>query len=294
MVDGLYEQVLFLDGTIIGVKGGAAERFGIWVTFSLSLAIALFFTKYKKIAWIILIISLVSIVANNTRATFLALIFIMFSYFLFIYQGKKLKFSILIGLCFSVFVLIYATKDLEKRYNFYNMFASLQHLNSYTPSEFKKFEDNHALGHSVVSRLSMWKSIILYRLDEPFKPRGYGRMLYKADIQKVWSSKIENIPYVIYGQAHNDFLSMLFSLGFIGMFLFIGILFIVLRYSYLMIIDSEYKPFAIFIFLGTVGYIGSMSFGSFFGDSEQLFFFLLFGALLAFYSLNNKVKNEKS
>ena len=46
-----------------------------------------------------------------------------------------------------------------------------------------------------------------------------------------------------------------------------------------------------FVFLGTFGYIGSMMFGSFFGDTEQLFFYILLGGTLAIYI---KYKNENN
>ena len=47
--------------------------------------------------------------------------------------------------------------------------------------------------------------------------------------------------------------------------------------------DENYKSFGVLVFLGTFGYIGSMMFGSFFGDTEQMFFYILLGAALSIY-----------
>ncbi|NOX14603.1 MAG: hypothetical protein GXP61_00920, partial [Epsilonproteobacteria bacterium] len=59
-----------------------------------------------------------------------------------------------------------------------------------------------------------------------------------------------------------------------------------LKISYILFHHSNeniIKIYAIFIFLGTTGFIGSMMFGSFFGDSEAKFFYPLYGILLGIY-----------
>ena len=152
------------------LDSGGGERFGIWVTYSLAVAIALFFTKYKKIAIFFLVITLVSIVANNTRATFVAAVMILFFFFLLFYKNKIMKYSILTIIILSILSFIIYSKNFDTRYNAFNIISAVKHMDSYTPSEYDKLVIENNLGHSTVARLAMWKSILLYRGDNLFKP----------------------------------------------------------------------------------------------------------------------------
>lgn len=287
-----------LDGTILALNQHmAGERFGIWATYTLSFSIALMFTKYKKLAAILIFISLLSILANNTRATFVGLIFIIFSFYLFFYKNKFVKIISIILISFSILFFIYFSKNLEPRYNVYKMINSLEYFMVYSPSEFKKFEDKHGLGHSAISRLAMWKSVIKYRMKEPWIPQSYGRFLYSKSLKNIYKNNKQNIPYVVYSQAHSDFMSILFSLGFLGLICFIIFLLYILRINYIIYKKSDYyKFYGVFVFLGTIGYIASMMFGSFFGDSEQLYFYILLGISSAIYLniLRQNSENEQN
>ncbi len=273
-----------LDGTIVALNiSNSAERFGIWATYFLSFALAMTFTKYKKIAYVFIFIALISIIANHTRATFIGTIFIFLAYFIFLYKNRLIKVLSLSLIILSILIFSLYSKNFEERFNVYNMVASLKYLNDYTPSQYKILEDDYGLGYSTVTRLAMWKSVILYRMDEPFYPQSYGRFLYGKSLKEINKDKQENIPYVVYSQAHSDFMSMLFSLGIFGLMLFLLFLAYTLKVSYTLTKDENYKSFGVLVFLGTFGYIGSMMFGSFFGDTEQMFFYILLGAALSIY-----------
>lgn len=282
-----------LDGTI-GSKVAAGERFGIYATYALAASISLFFTKYKKSGFLFLFLSLTSIVANNTRATFIGMIFIFISYFLFIYKNKMLKFSLLAIVLLSIISFVFYSKNLSSRYNAYNMIANIKYLGEYTPSNYNQLIKKHHLGFSTVSRLAMWKSALLYREKDPLTPLGYGRFLYKKKIQELWKNKPQNIPFVLFPQLHNDFMSMFFGLGAIGLFAFITILGYFFKISYyIYTYNSQYKYIGIFFFLGLSGHIASMLFGSFFGDSEEIYFYILYAFALALYSKTKEENSEK-
>ena len=273
-----------LDGTIVALNiSNSAERFGIWATYFLSFSLAMTFTKHKRIAYIFIFIALISIIANHTRATFIGTIFIFLAYFIFLYKNRLIKVLSLTLIILSILVFSLCSKNFEERFNVYNMVASLKYLNDYTPSQYKILEDEYGLGYSTVTRLAMWKSVILYRMDEPFIPQSYGRFLYGKSLKEINKDKKENIPYVVYSQAHSDFMSMLFSLGIFGLIFFLLFLAYTLKMSYALTKDENFKSFGILVFLGTFGYIGSMMFGSFFGDTEQMFFYILLGATLAIH-----------
>lgn len=266
------------------LDNGGGERFGIWATYAISISIALFFTKYKKLAMILCLIAFVSIIANNTRATFVGILLICIFYLIFIYRNKIHKIIGLLIIILSITTFVFYSKDLNSRFNVYNMISKTQYFSDYSPSEFNKITEDHGLGHSVLARLGMWKSVILYRIDKPLLPLGYGRFLYNEQINDVWKLKKENIPYSNYDQPHSDFISILFSLGVIGLFIFILFLIYLLRITYYIYLNNKkYSFVGVFIFLGTIGYVASMMFGSFFGDSEQLYFYALYGMALALY-----------
>ncbi|MDD2888477.1 MAG: O-antigen ligase family protein [Aliarcobacter sp.] len=273
-----------LDGTIVALNISAVgERFGIWATYALSFALSMTFSKYKKFAYLFIIIALISIIANHTRATFIGTILIFLVYFIFLYKNKIIKVLSLSLIILSILFFSIYSKNFGERFNIYNMVTSLKYLNDYTPSQFKILEDNYGLGYSTVTRLAMWKSVIVYRIEEPFIPQSYGRFLYGKSLSEIYKDKIENIPYVVFPQAHSDFMSMLFSLGIFGLIFFLLLLGYTLKVSYALTKDENYKSFGVLVFLGTFGYIGSMMFGSFFGDTEQIFFYILLGATLAIY-----------
>lgn len=284
-----------LDGTIVALNiSNSAERFGIWATYFLSFALGLTFTKHKRMAYLFIIIALISIIANHTRATFIGTILIFLAYFIFLYKNKLIKIFSLSLIVLSILFFSIYSKNFGERFNIYNMVSSLKYLNDYTPSQFKILEDNYELGFSTVTRWAMWKSVILYRIDEPFIPQSYGRFLYGKSLSEIYKDKKENIPYVLFSQAHSDFMSMLFSLGIFGLILFLLLLGYTLRISYLLTKDENYKSFGVLVFLGTFGYIGSMMFGSFFGDTEQMFFYILLGTTLSIYigRLNEHKTNQ--
>lgn len=283
----------FLDGTIGTTIRGGGERFGIYATYALSMSIALFFTKYKKFAFIFLVLSLISIVANNTRATFIGMLFVFISYFIFIYKNKLIKFSAIAFILIAITSFIFYSKNLHSRFNAYNMLTQTQYLVKYSPSEYDKLIKEHRLGSSAVARLAMWKSALLYRIQDPLTPLGYGRFLYKKELREVWKNEPQNIPFVIFSQLHSDFMSMFFSLGLFGLLAFISILGYFFKISFDIYRQSkEYKAIGIFLFLGLSGHIASMLFGSFFGDSEEIYFYILYAFALALYLKTNN--NEKT
>lgn len=275
------------------LDNGGGERFGIWTTYSLAMAIALFFTKYKKIAILFFLLSLVSIIGNNTRATFIGLIMILFSYFLFFCKNKIFKYSIILIITLSMVSFIIYSKNFETRYNAFNMISAIKHLDSYTPSEYDKLITENNLGENIVVRLAMWKSILLYRGEDLFAPQGYGRFLYGKSVKILFENQKENIPYLLLSQAHNDYMTIFFSLGLVGLLFFLALLGYLLKILYYIFIhSSDYKAFAVFGFLGTIGYMSSMMFGSFFGDSEKIYFYILYGVTLALYLKTKEQKLE--
>ncbi len=264
------------------LDSGGGERFGIWITYALSASIALFFTKCKKSAFLFFAISIVSVAANQTRATFVSIVLIGILFFILFEKNRKIQLSffamlILLGLFFYQF-----SSNFSYRYNLRHIFSKTEQIIKTPPSKFNTI----GIENSTAARLSMWKSVIIYRLKNPFIPQEYGRFLYGKSIKKNFKKTPKNLPFAIFAQTHNEFVGMLYSLGIIGLLIFIYFLYYNLKISYILFHHCDkntIKVYAIFIFLGTTGFIGSMMFGSFFGDSEAKFFYPLYGMLLGIY-----------
>ncbi|ACM92747.1 O-Antigen Polymerase family [Nautilia profundicola AmH] len=267
------------------LDSGGGERFGIWVTYMLAMSFT--FLYNKKIFVILFLLSVISIIANQTRATFIASILILFSAMLlkriFNFKLILLMFLFLIG----IYLLI--SKDLSnKRYNIYQYIDNIHKVFILPPHNFRQIK----IESSSLQRLSMWKSALIYRVEQPFIPIEYGRFLYGDSIKEVFKNEPKNLPIRVYSQVHNEFLGILFGLGIFGLIAFLYIIFYnlyIAKNLYKRTHDILYKQYALFVYLGTLGFIVSMMFGSFFGDSESKFFYFLYGLLLA---LNIKEKNE--
>ena len=159
------------------------------------------------------------------------------------------------------------------------------------PNEMGKEYKKLNLDYSISSRISMWKAAIIYSSNHPFEPTGYGRFLYGKNIVKLNSK--ENQPFSVYSQVHNEFLGILFSLGIFGLMLFLSFWIYFLKKSYSLIknnINNATSMFGFTMFFGGIGFIVNLCFGSFFGDTEAKFFYMMFGIILAI-SVKNCIKN---
>ena len=266
-----------LDGYING--GGGGERFGIWATYAFGCAIAFFAFKNKSLATIFLIFTIVSIISNNTRATYVGVIIILIAvFFTFIYSNKirMVSFAVIGLFAFAFYQTShYVSAD---RYNLLLIPKYIELIKS-SPKEMIRYKDM-GLSESVPARLAMWKSVLIYRINEPFVPTGYGRFLYGKTIRKLNSD--QNIPFCDYSQVHNEFLGIFFSLGIFGLLAFIGIWISYLKVGIQIARSGDVftRVFGYFIFFGGLGFIASLFFGSFFGSSEAKLFYLTFGIAL--------------
>ncbi len=282
----------FRAGALLDTPGG--ERFGIWITYTLGLYLGIC-KYYFPYGIIFLIFIFISIIANQ-GPTLVASVMVLFGYIYFFIKNKLLKTSLILVLIIPIVCFYWYSKNLSAEYGIYNFRTTIESLNlvlKLPPKEFDKLP----LVPSVYERLSMWKSALLYKFKHPFVPEGFGRFLYGKSIKQKFKNSHENLPVTIYPQVHNDFIGTFYSLGLIGLIAFCYILYYKLKVSlkfFRFSEDTYEKIFGIFVFLGTIGFIGSSIFCSNFGDSEAKFFFLIYGLLLGrFYRLtkNKKVLN---
>lgn len=265
------------------LDNGGGERFGIWATYALAISISLCISSYKRIGITFFGLSLLSIIANNTRATYVAVLLIICAFLFIFLKNRKILIMLFSFFCVLVSLFYHYSDNFSNRYNLKNTIKYYEIFLTLSPSKYIELEQNYNIDHSISSRLAMWQSVILYRLQDPITPQGYGRFLYGKSIKQNFDNTPENLPFKIYSQTHNDFIGIFYSLGFIGLLIFLYFLFIPLKISYKLYKSTSnqtYKILSLTIFLGTIGFIGSMLFGSFFGDSEAKFFYCLYGILI--------------
>ena len=213
---------------------------------------------------------------------------------LFFTKNRKLKILLPLFLFISGIIFYSFSDKLPPRYNLKHTLQHFHLIFELPPKEFNKIP----IDPTIYERLSMWKSAILYRLKEPFIPQEYGRFLFKKSILEKFENQPQNLPTKLYPQVHNEFIGILYGLGVIGFIVFCYIFYYKLKIAYKLYYTSKdiyTKTFSIFVFLGTIGFIGSLMFGSFFGDSEADFFYFLYGLLLGSYlkTQTNKILNTE-
>ncbi|WP_107830987.1 O-antigen ligase family protein [Campylobacter concisus] len=288
--DFRYRTGGLLDGYIYD---GGGERFGIWAVYAFGCAISLFtFKKNKAFAVLFLAISLVSIISNNTRATYIGVIFVLVAVFFIFIRSNKIR----ILSCALVTIFIFGFYEISHhispdRYNL-TLIPKYIELMKKSPKEMGTYSEM-GLTESVPSRIASWKSVLIYRLHEPFVPTGYGRFLYGKTIRKLNSE--QDVPFSDYSQVHNEFLGMFFSLGIFGLLAFIGIWISYLKTSIQVSKNNDtlLRVFGYTIFFGGFGFIASLLFGSFFGSSEAKLFYLTLGMALGIYYKEGSKNDDK-
>ncbi|MFW5613212.1 MAG: O-antigen ligase family protein [Campylobacter hyointestinalis] len=275
-----------LDGYL---HGGGGERFAIWACYAFAFSLGVFYFLNKKVGFLCILLSLISIFTTHVRASYLAsLILIVIFVFMFI-KSKFIKFGF-VFLLLSIFVGLYdKTSSLNNRYNVAKAVDYINLLQNSPQGMGEEYKQKN-LDFSISSRLSMWKAALLYKSDSIFTPSGYGRFLYGKTIRL---ADKENQPFAIFAQVHNEFMGIFFSLGFFGLIIFLFIWYFYFKFGLNLMKNSTenlYKFFGFFGFLGGISFVINLVFGSFFGDSEAAFFYVLFGMICAI--LLNGDKNE--
>ncbi len=279
----------FRAGGLLDTPGG--ERFGIWITYFLSLSIAflhIYWRNLKNSFLLILgilffILAIINVIASAGPTIISAfLVFCSYLFFVFFINLSK-KFKVFFALIILIFILIFwkISYNFPPRYNIHITWKCFTLAFKLAPAKFDKLPTESV----VYERLSMWKSAILYRIKNPFTPIEYSRFLFGKSIKKLFKHNPENLPVKIYPQVHSDFIGTLYGLGIFGLLTFLYILFYKLHKAFLLFKHATYPAnlLGLFVFLGTIGYMGAMFFISGFGDSEAKFFYFLYALLLGTY-----------
>lgn len=200
------------------------------------------YTKYKKISFLFLCLSITSLYANGSRSSIVAIIALLFFYLFFLLKNsRKMSFLIILILCISIASIFNIKNQFGRRFDFSSMLVNITTVLSGYPSEMGRYDPacfvehqqylcapeslkNQAsifLDSSFLNRLSLYKSAFLIIKTNPWKPNGFNQHYFKYNIPEntnplfiPYPRDKDNLSY--YGEVHNSFLSAFFELGLIG------------------------------------------------------------------------------
>lgn len=284
----------YRSGGLLDTPGG--EMFGIWAAFFLAYSVALTIYYHKKLGVFLLLLALVSIIANNTRATYIGVLAMLtFAPFFLAYSRRnKIILSTAILLGSVCFYSLLGQQVSENKHDYTKIFSKLELIVNMPPAEMEKLDRVYGMDGGIAIRLSLWKSAMLSILQNPLLPRGYGQDLYLKTLKQENQNTPENLPYEHYPQLHNDFLGMWYALGFIGLLAFTGFFIYTIRTCINVSQCSKNNldiAFSVFIGLGIVTEAVAMFFGTYFTGSEAKIIFMLMAIITALY-VRNKIPSS--
>ncbi|OBV29735.1 hypothetical protein BKN38_01220 [Helicobacter sp. CLO-3] len=300
----------------------AQTGYAFFLLIPLSISIGgLIATKYKALFAILVIINLIACTFAGTRFLYIATIVVCaMPFFIFSYKHKYKIISLVGIVIFAFFVsLYYISASFSDRYNLQKILDNVAKIWSMPPAAMGKFDslcvsnricmpqslpkDSHIeLEHSSLSRISMTKSAILAILDNPFRPNGFGLILFGKNIAQIFAKSPQNMPYPIqiqrdgsilpyYWTNHNGVLYIWFQLGVFGVIFMIWLhawIFMQMRTLYK---KHNLRPknsfnilaqiFSISLTLLLVGLIVSNLFDALPNRAGQIMLFMIFGIALA-------------
>ncbi|RNC68936.1 MAG: O-antigen ligase family protein [Desulfuromonadales bacterium] len=131
---------------------------------------------------------------------------------------------------------------------------------------------------SMKIRFAMWKTAIDEIAKNPFRPHGFGRFLFGAQVRTLQNN------HFIYDQTHNTFLGMWFELGLLGFLAFMWMIGSFLHACWRFwraSADSLAHWFAAGLMTMMAGYWVNNFFASFDADDAKILFMLLLGMGMA-------------
>ncbi|PAF49303.1 hypothetical protein BKH43_07195 [Helicobacter sp. 13S00401-1] len=319
-----YRSAIGLTGVII---------FGTWLLLGLAFGYASIFVfkgPWKILGFLLLILALASLVANNTRTFFLALPFMLIlPAFIIKYKYKATIIIVCIIALIALFIGFYNySGKLNPRFDAKAMVKNIHTVWSVAPGEMGRFDVNCATSNlcskfsypldkkvhfeeSSLIRLSLLKSILLAIKENPFRPNGYYPREFVYNLEKnFWDYKDVRYPFAYvpahdtdikdgnphtYIHPHDSAVSAIFELGIIGalaIYLFTIFMFYVGVYIYRHN-RGVYKFWGMFLCIFLLGESISFFFDWLILFAAQMVLFVFYGITLGIYAktlLDKKLK----
>lgn len=292
----------------------AQTGYAFFLIISLSLSVALFYTKPSKLALLLVGLNILACIVANTRFLHICLCVIMLLPAILLpyrYKSRILAGVSAVALLCGV-GFYYVSAHLSPRYNLAAMLDNFAQVWSLPPAAMGRFDNNcdsvqHCMPesfprdpsliweHSSLNRLAMSKATWLGILDNPLRPNGFGLGLFAKNIVRIFGSG-EQIPYYIhrhddgsvlpfYWTNHNGILYLWFELGIVGFGLIVWLhLWLLLQARKLYecaSLSTISRAFALGLSLSILGLIVANCFDALPNRAGTLVLFLLFGLLIA-------------
>ena len=156
----------------------------------------------------------------------------------------------------------------------------------------ESFDSSAGIDFSAMQRIAMAKSIITAQAKNPFKPQGFGFLMFDRTINHIFNNSLEKpslyVPYARHlrdsyrqqNQPHNHILSIYLELGILGV-LGIGAFMAYLCWLCLSVLEKDKRNFvAYFGIIFVVGLLISSAFHNYWTRSSIVMIFIVYGFVL--------------
>lgn len=263
---------------------------------SLSLIFLLFFsllikkTVLRLLFYSLFLIHLIIVVLSKVRAAWMGLLsvilFIIFIFFKIPVMRKNLK-KILFTVILAILILAIILPIFLISYP-----SSIEDIKDEFISIYKFRDIETVSARNAIWRLIAWKDIIDLSLEKPVLGYGFGVPFQSETLEeRGWAYGID----IGFMDPHNSFLSILFRTGFVGLIIFLIILFRFFKLSINFILKCDNEKMRVYIasILTTIVFILGTSFfmvvleGPFLG----IFLWINMGVIISLINIYNKRKS---
>ncbi|MBA7485998.1 hypothetical protein ES707_21550 [subsurface metagenome] len=247
----------------IGILGlGSFGYYYISLSFIFLLFLSLLIKKQvlKKILYSLILIHLIIIILSEVRAAWMgllsAILFIIFIFFKIPVMRKNLKkilfLAILAILILTIILPIFLISYPSSIEDIKDEFVSIY-----------KFRDLETVSaRNVMWRLFVWRDIIDLSLEKPILGYGFGVPFQSETLEKIGWTDYSGDEDINFTDPHNSYLSILFRTGFVGLLIFLIIIFRFFKLSINFILKCDNEKMRVYIasMLTTIVFILGTSF----------------------------------
>jgi len=266
------------------IAGGFIQKFSFFLFFGFMLLVKIKDSRVKILLLTTLFfITILSIILSGNRMSLLLFLLGIFLLFISNKSLKKYIFHILLYTFLISLVTLNTSKNLKNYYySFYENSKNILTVYSYRIIGLENdlpYSEKHGYFHEFESGVSTWK------LN---KYIGGGLKSFRHNCPK---RKIEsvNVRTTCNMHPHNYYLEILTDLGIAGIIIFLPIIILVIKKSYNLLGNEQFKYiFSPFFYIFVVEIFPIRASGSFFTTNNAIIIFFLLGVIIAFHSKSQK------
>ncbi len=262
------------------IAGGFIQKFSFFLFFGFMLLVKIKDSRVKILLLTALFfITILSIILSGNRMSLLLFLLGIFLVFISNKSLKKYIFHILLYTFLISLVTLNTSKNLKNYYySFYENSKNILTVYSYRIIGLENdlpYSEKHGYLHEFESGVSTW---------ELNKYIGGGLKSFRHNCPKRKIASV-NVRTTCNMHPHNYYLEILTDLGIAGIIIFLPIIILVIKKSYNLLRNEQFKYiFSPFFYIFVVEIFPIRASGSFFTTNNAIIIFFLLGVIIAFHS----------